>query len=124
MSRKEDPDSHYCAALYRYLRGFAVVYRDIAHFISIDDKHHIKVGEPGFPVAIVERGREVIVSKSETFVVGDHDFIKFSLIPCVLVVDILDCFEGSWYTGQVHVGFKDAVFKPSSPCRALQHTAH
>ena len=43
---------------------------------------------------------------------------KFSLIPSVVLeVDIPDSFEGSWYTGQVHVGFKDAVFKPSSPCR-------
>ena len=50
------------------------MYQDIAHFISIDDKHRIKVGEPGFPVAAVEHGREVILSKSETFVVGDHDY--------------------------------------------------
>ena len=33
----------------------------------------------------------MIVSKSETFVVGDHDYTRFSLIPSiVLVVDILD----------------------------------
>ena len=44
LYRKEHPDSHYCAALYRYLREFAVMYRDIAQFISIDDKHRIKVG--------------------------------------------------------------------------------
>lgn len=54
----------YCAALYRYLREFAVLYRDIAQFISIDDKHHIKVSEPGFLVAAVERGKEVNVSKT------------------------------------------------------------
>ena len=52
LYRKEHPDSHYCAALYRYLREFAVMYRDIAHFISIDDKHRIKVGEPGFPLLL------------------------------------------------------------------------
>ena len=57
LFRKEHPDSHYCAALYRYLQELAVMYRDIVHFISIDDKHCIKVGEPGFPVAAVERGR-------------------------------------------------------------------
>ena len=76
LYRKEHPDSHYCAALYRYLREFAVMYRDIAHFISIDDKHRIKVGEPGFLVAAVECGKEVI-SKSETFVIVDHDFASF-----------------------------------------------
>ena len=55
---------------------------------------------------------------NETFVVGDHDFTRFSLIPSVVVVvNIPESFEGSWYSGQVHVGFKDAVFKPSSPIR-------
>ena len=43
---------------------------------------------------------------------------RFSLIPSVvLVVDIPESFKGSWYTGQVHAGFKDAVFKLSSPIR-------
>ena len=32
-------------------------------FISLDDKHRIKVGEPGFPVAVAERGRKVLVSR-------------------------------------------------------------
>ena len=32
-------------------------------------------------------------------------------------MNILECFEGSWYDGHVYVGFKDAVFKPSSPIR-------
>jgi hypothetical protein len=36
------------------------------------------VGEPNFPVAAVERGKEVIVSFDETFIVGDHDYCKFS----------------------------------------------
>ena len=31
------------------------MYQDHAHFVSIDDKHRIKVGEPGSPVAAVER---------------------------------------------------------------------
>ena len=30
----------------------------------MDDKHRCKVGEPGYPVAAVERGRQVIVSKT------------------------------------------------------------
>lgn len=90
----------------------------MAQFVSIDDKHRIKVGEPGYPVAAVEHGKEVIVSLNETFVVGDHDFTKISLIPSVvLMVNIPDKFEGSWYEGKVCVGFKDAVFKPSSPIR-------
>lgn len=119
LFRKEHPDGHYCAALYRYLREFAVKYRDVSNFVSIDDKHRMKVGEPGFPLAAVERGKEVIVAMNETFVVGDHDFAKFSLIPSVtLLVNIPESFEGSWYKGQVFIGFKDAVFKSS---RAIRH---
>jgi hypothetical protein len=58
------------------------------------------------------------VSEKETFAVGDHDFTKFSIIPSVVLdVEIPDKFEGSWYTGQVFVGLKDAVFQSSSPLR-------
>lgn len=122
---KEHLDGHYCAALYRYLREFAVRYRDVSIFVSVDDKHRIKVGEPGFPLAAVERGKEVIVSMRETFVVGDHDFAKFSLIPSVtLLVNIPETFSGSWYEGQVFIGFKDAVFKPSSPIRHATELYH
>ena len=64
LYRKEHLDGYYCAALYRYLREFAVMYRDVSVFVSVDDKHRIKVGEPGFPLAAVERGK---VSLNETF---------------------------------------------------------
>ena len=58
------------------------------------------------------------MSEKETLAVGDHDFTKFSIIPSVaLEVEIPDKFEGSWYTGQVFVGVKDAVFQSSSPLR-------
>ena len=118
LFRKNHPDEHYCAALFRYQRELAVKYRDLSTFICIDDKHRIKVGEPGYPVAAVERGRQVIVSQTETFVVADHDFTRFSVIPSVVLhVDIPDTFEGSWYQGKVLVGLKDAVFQSSSPLR-------
>lgn len=45
----------------------------------------------------------------------DHDFTRFSLIPSVtLLIDVPDKIDGSWYEGEVHVGFKDTVFEPSS----------
>ena len=79
--RKTHPDSHFCAAVFRYMQDFAIKFRAISVFACIDDKHRIKVGEPGFPVAAAERGRQVIVSAQNTFTVGDHDFCKFSFIP-------------------------------------------
>ena len=48
LFRKSHPDEHYCAALFT---EFAVKYRDLTNFICIDDKHRVKVREPGFPVA-------------------------------------------------------------------------
>ena len=93
------------------MREYAVKLRNVALFVCIDDKHRIKVGEPGFPLAAVQRGHEVIVSLNETFCVGDHDFSKFSLIPSVtLLIDIPVTMEGLWYRGQVHIGIKDAIY--------------
>ena len=116
LFRKFHPDEHYCAALFRYQRELAVKYRDLSTFICIDDKHRIKIGEPGYPVAAAERGCQVIMYEKETFAVGDHDFTKFSIIPSVVLdVEIPDKFEGSWYTGLVSVCLKEAVLQSSSP---------
>ena len=116
--RKTHVDEHYCAAIFRYLREYTLKYRNLSLLLCLDDKHRVKIGEPGYPVAAAERGRRVIVSLQEQFKVGDHDFTRFSIIPSVLFhIDIPDDFEGSWYSGQVCVIYKDAVFQPSSPMR-------
>ena len=50
---------------------------------------------------------------------GDCDFTKFLIIPSVsFIVKIPEMIEGSWYEGEVFVGYKDAVLEPSS---ALRH---
>ena len=86
--------------------------------MCVDDKHRLKVGEPGFPVAAAERARRVLVRVGSSFEVGDHDFTKYSLIPSVcLNVDIPDHISESWYTGQVFVGLKEAAFEASLPMR-------
>ena len=70
--------------------------------VFLNDKHRVKVGEPGLPVASVERGKKVLVSLNNTFQVCDHDFISFSLIPSVtLLIDVPDKIDGSWYHGVV-----------------------
>lgn len=111
-------DSHYASALYRYGREFAIQYRPFTTFVCQDDKHTIKVGEPGYPVAAVERGKQVIVGLNEKLVVGDHDFTKVKLTPSVnFLVDIPESIEGTFYHGKVYVGLKDSTFQPSSPIR-------
>ena len=39
--RLDHPDSHYCAASFRYMREYAVKYRGYSMFISLDDKHKV-----------------------------------------------------------------------------------
>ena len=116
--RASHPDAHYASTLFRYLREFAVRYHEHTTFVCQDDKHTIKVGEPGCPVAAVERGKAVLVGVDQKLVVSDHDFTKFSLTPSVnLEVKLPDSIEGSFYRGKVHVGVKDSVFQPSSGAR-------
>ena len=82
--RKSHLDSYYAAVIFPYEMEFAVKFRDVTTFVCQDDKHTVKVGEPGFLVSAVERGcREVIVGLDQMMVVGDHDFTKFSLSPSV-----------------------------------------
>ena len=116
--RKSHIDEHYCAAIFRYLREYALKCKDNCVLICLDDKHRLKVGEPGFPVAAAERGRRVIVSLQEEFEVGDHDFTRFGIVPSVIFnIDIPTSIEGSWYEGQVCVILKESAFQPSSAIR-------
>ena len=80
----------------------------------------MKIGEPGYPVAAVERGKSVIVAKGTKFAVGDHDFTKLLLTPSVILkVEIPENIEESFYKGQVYVGLKDHTFEPSSSLRHM-----
>ena len=52
------------------------------------------------------------------FLVADHDFTKFGMVPSVILVNNLpEEISESWYRGQVFVSPKDTVFEPSSPLR-------
>ena len=69
--RKEHEDSHYAAAIFHYQREYAVMLREKCLFICMDDKHRLKVGEPNYPVAAVERGKRVLISQNQSFEVAD-----------------------------------------------------
>lgn len=117
--RKQHEDAHYCSALFCYLREMCIKFRDHCQLVCLDDKHKCKVGEPGLPVAAIERGKQVCVSTNgKKFAVADHDFMKSSVIPSVtLLCDTPDSIDGSFYQGQVYVGIKDAILEASSPLR-------
>jgi hypothetical protein len=120
LLRKSHPDAHYCAALFRYTRLFAIKYREFTCFISADDKHKIPVGE------IVEtstgvRNKATLAFLNSELTSCDHDFTKLSVTPSVsLFCEIPKDISGSFYQGQVFVAYKDSVFQPSS---ALRHSS-
>jgi hypothetical protein len=118
--RSEHIDMHYASALFRYLKELSIKFKDHTWLVFLDDKHRCKIGEPGFPVAAVERGKKVVVANNAVFTVSDHDFTKFSLIPSVsMICEIPDSIEGSFYRGDVYIGLKDAIFQPSSSLRHM-----
>ncbi|CAG8652863.1 6684_t:CDS:2, partial [Scutellospora calospora] len=94
-------DTHYVSALYRYKKEFAVKFRKITNFVFMDDKHRCKVGEPEFPVAAVERGKKVVVSRETTFAVADHDYTKTGIIPSITIIcNIPESINRDFYTGK------------------------
>ncbi|XP_071947398.1 uncharacterized protein [Antedon mediterranea] len=118
--RAHHVDSHYASALFRYQKKFSIRFKEHLVFVSMDDKHTIKVGEPGCPVAAVERGKQVLVAMGKKFVVADHDFTRLSLTPSVnLFIDVPDHIDDSFHVGQVCISFKENCFQPSSPIRHM-----
>ena len=71
-ARSRHEDEHYCAAGRRYLKHGAVMFRDVSIFVSMDDKCNIPVGDPGKPMAVVERGRKVLMRKGHEVEAMDH----------------------------------------------------
>ncbi|GBC33575.2 hypothetical protein GLOIN_2v1782174 [Rhizophagus irregularis DAOM 181602=DAOM 197198] len=109
----------------KFMKEFAVRFREITNLVFLDDKHRCKVGEPGFPVAAIDRGKKVVVSKDTTFVVADHDFTKTGIIPSVaMICNIPESINGDFYAGKVHIGLKDPIFQPSSPLRHATELYH
>ena len=107
-----------CICFFCYEKEVAIKFRKFTVFASLDDKHKVPVGDPGYPVASVDHGKKVLVSIK---MVGDHDFTRNSLTPSVaLFIEIPESINGSFNHGQVCVGIKDSVFEASS---AYRHTS-
>src|SRR6266540_392748 len=123
--RAYHPNAHYASALFCYEKEFAVKFHKITNFVFLDDKYRYKVGEPGFPVTAVERGKKVVVNKDTTFAVADHDYTKTGIIPSVAMkCNIPESINGDFYTEKVHIGLKDSIFQPSSPLRHATELYH
>ena len=101
------------------MRHYAVKYRDLVTFISIDDKSKIDFGEPEQVLSTGVRGKKSIVPEGSRLSALDHDVSsKGSITPSVcLNVKIPEDKDGSFYQGKVSVIYKDSIFQPSSPWR-------
>ena len=71
--RNNHSDIHHAAPIFCNECNFAVKFSDVTSFVSLDDKHHIKDGEPGYLAAAAERGQRVMVFAGTSFKVGNHD---------------------------------------------------
>jgi len=112
-------DAHYCAALFRYLRLFAIKYHNYCSLICADDKHKVPIGE-GIATSSGVRNKPSLVLANMELTSSDHDFTKFSLTPSVIFFcDIPKDISESFYNGQVYVSYKNTVFQPSF---ALRHS--
>ena len=93
-------DEDYGTAVFRYVKELAVKRHDICSVVFQDDKHS-KIGEPGYPVAAIDRGKSVLVGRDVPFAVANHDF---KLVPSVaLVCDIPSMLSEGFYGGQLVV---------------------
>ena len=82
--RKYTPDDHYSAALYKYSRQLAIMFKEYTAFASTDDKCKIKIDEPNFHVAALTREKQVLVAKGKFLEAIDHDHASSTLTPTVL----------------------------------------
>ena len=111
-------DTNYCMSLLKIWRSFAVRYREETIFCE-DGKSGINSGEPGNPLSTLFRGRKVMVMKDQEPIASDHDWHRFKATPSVVLhCDIPSSVEKSFYSGQIYVTVKDAIFEKSS---ALRH---
>lgn len=44
---------------FRYMKEYAVMLKSHCKMVSMDDKCKVDLGEPGFPIAAVSRGKQV-----------------------------------------------------------------
>ena len=112
-----------CACIYKYLQSMAVELRDISRFICTDDKHKIPIGEPGYPLSALPRGRRVLIATNE-FYVGDHNFTKINIIPtAILLNNIPDRTDDSWYCGKPYFLLKITALSPSTALQNAREVA-
>ena len=110
MLSKEHDDAHYCAAIFKYAPEFVLMNREHCTYLCTDDKHKISIGEPGVSLSALPRDKGILV--------GSNDYSLISITPTVVLVNELpEDIEGSWYRGHPHAGLKISTSCPSAALR-------
>ena len=103
---------------FRNLKSWCVVNKENITLICMDDKAKIPVGQPGTPEAATSHMQKAWTAKGVTLESSDHNYHAINLTPSVnLLCEIPEDVTGSFYTGQIYVGIKDAVFEASDRLR-------
>lgn len=124
--RTSHQDEHYCAAMFKYSKQYAIKDHDDCTFVCMDDKSKVDFGEPGQYTSSGVRGKKSIVPMNSTLSCLDHDVqSKGSFTPSVILdVAVPRQYEDSFYRGQIYVTFKDSIFQPSTPFRHVVELQH
>jgi hypothetical protein len=120
LARVHHQDAHYVAAYYKYLKNFCVKFSENTQFVCLDDKAIVPVGEPGVPISTGVRGHNKVLTPNEgpRLVATDHDFHIGGIVPSVVLVsEIPENANDSFFQGSLFVTTKDKVFQPSTPFR-------
>ena len=100
------------------LKSLCLVNKENTTIICIDDKAKTPVGQPGTPKVATSHIQKAWTAKDVTLESSDHNYHAVNQTPSVhLVFEIPENVTSSFYTGQIYVGIKDAVFKASDPFR-------
>ena len=114
-------DAKYVFHQQRYLKEFAIKFRDHCIFVSADDKAVIPVGEPEHAVSTgVKAHCPSLGPANPETVIGalDHDWNIVGIVHSMnLFVDIPKAAEESFFSGKAEVTLKDRIFQKSSSSR-------
>ena len=107
--------------LFRNLKSWCVVNRINCWLVCMDDKAKIPIGDPGSPEAATQHMNRALSTNKVTLEASDHNYHSCNLTPSVnlLIKDIPESPNESFYTGQPWVGIKDSIFEASNPLRHI-----
>lgn len=83
--RISHPDEHYCNAQLKYLKEMAIEQKNNCLLYFCDDKAKVPFEDPNHYISTGVRGRMSIVPTTSTLSALDHDMIRASVTPSVLL---------------------------------------